>query len=308
MAQITMRPHHLMCLHCLKGGGAPPDCACAGLEQKLEQIEADRNTLITLETAFDCMGGPDTFPGKYDPATRRKDLQVLRALNLVPGATRSAYWLIGLWLPKLLPTLEGICRLGGTSGPGWEECPVAGSDAYEKGMEAGIIASRSMKEMQQAKAESCAEIETTDRLRIRAHHLLCIMCFYGRELEEPLAEDNLWEALVKIRENPDVEIELIEGACMICPPCTIYDPQRGICDGLCSLRDRLKDLNTFWKLGLQPGDVLTAREVYDLIFERIGDIREICGNPGNLIPEWADCGGCTDERYEKALARGKFYE
>jgi hypothetical protein len=305
---VKVRPHHLMCLHCLKGGGDPPDRETANLDGLLAELEADRNTLLTLETAFDCMGGPTTFPTKHDPATRRKDLQVLRALNLVPDETRCAFWMLGTWMPDKLPTLEGICELGGESGPAWKECPVAYTGAYEKGLAAGIVKQRTKEEMEAAKKASCEEMYAAERLRIRAHHLLCMMGYYGSGREEPLAADNLYEAIVIMRENPEIEVELIEGACMICPPCSGYDPGREICDAGCALRDRLKDLNTFQVLGLQPGDVRTARELYDLIWERIPDIRAICENPGNLIPEWANCGGVTSDKYQKARDRGKFTE
>lgn len=305
---IKVRPHHLMCLHCLKGGGDPPDREAADLDGLLAEIEADRNTLLTLETAFDCMGGPTTFPTEHDPATRRKDLQVLRALNLVPDETRCAFWMLGTWMPEKIPTLEGICELGGESGPAWKECPLAYTGAYEQGLEAGIVKQHPKEEMEAAKEASCEEMFSGDRLRIRAHHLLCIMGYYGSGREEPLAVDNLYEAIVIMRENPDIEVELIEGACMICPPCTGYDPGREICDAGCGLRDRLKDLNTFQLLGLQPGDVRTARELYDLIWERIPDICAICENPGNLIPEWANCGGVTGTKFQDARDRGKFTE
>ncbi len=305
---VGVRPHHLMCLYCLKGGGDPPDREKADLDGLLAEIEEDRNTLLTLQTAFDCMGGPTTFPTKHDPATRRKDLQVLRALNLVPDETRCAFWMLGTRLPQSIPTLEGICELGGESGPAWKQCPLAYTGAYEKGLEAGIIPDRPKDEMPRAKEESVEEMERLGRLRIRAHHLLCMMCFWGRHHDEPLEVDNLYEAVEAIRENPDIEIELIEGACMICPPCTGYDPGREICDAMCALRDRLKDLNTFHLLGLKPGDVISGHDVYELIWERIPDIKMVCENPGNLIPEWANCGGVSDGRYESARERGKFWE
>jgi hypothetical protein len=301
---LTMRPHHLMCLFCLRGGGDPPDREAADLDAKLEAIQKDRNLLIRLKTAFDCIGGPTTFPEQYDPATRRKDLQVLRALNLVPDSIRNARELLMRWLPKDVPHLEGICRLERQSGPAWQECPVARSDAYQKGLEEGIIVLREAEEKARAKEESCAEIASTGRLQVRPHHLLCILCAYGGGMREPLVEDNLWEVLVRSRENPDVEIELIEGACMVCPPCTGYDPERGICDAGCGLRDRLKDLNTFYMLGLQHGDVLPARQLWALLFDKIESLADICDNPDGVVPEWATCGGTHSGKYERLRAEG----
>jgi len=109
-----------------------------------------------------------------------------------------------------------------------------------------------------------------------------------------------------MRDNPEIEVELIEGACMVCPPCHGWDPQRNICDAACGLRDRLKDLNTFQKLGLAPGDVRTARELHNLIWERITDIGAICGHMNTTPTEWHDCGGVRDGRHAKARERGPF--
>lgn len=301
---ITIRPHHMLCLFCLKGGAQPPDCVCAQLDEKLEIIENDRNVMITMETAFDPMGGPCTFPQKHDAATRRKDLQVLRDLNLVPGDTRPARELFKRRVPEKIPSLEGICCLGGETGPAWRECPVAYSGAYEKGIAAGIITMRDPGNKEQAKVDSCDVIAKADRLRVRPHHLLCILCAYGGSMRGPLVEDNLWEILVRTRENPDIEVELIEGACMICPPCQGYDPDREICDAGCGLRDRLKDLNTFQKLGLQHGDVLPAKELWALLFEKLESLADICDNPGGCIPEWTTCGGTTSGKYERLREEG----
>lgn len=303
---VSLRPHHLLCLFCLKGGGDPPDRQEWRMDEILDLIRGDRNLLITLETAFNCMGGPTNQPTLYDPATRRKDLQVLQRLNLAPGDTRPAHWLLRDYIPRYVPDLGGICDLGGETGPAWKECPVCRTGAYERGLQAKIVPLHDPETMACRKAESCAVIESAERLRIRPHHLLCITCFWGTGTDAPIAADNLWEPLVRMRENPDMEVELVEGACMVCPPCHGWDPERDICDTLCGLRDRLKDLNTLQALGLAPGDVRTARELYDLIWERVTDIRAICGNMNPDVLEWNDCAGTRDGRLAKARERGRF--
>lgn len=303
---LTVRPHHLMCLFCRRGGGTPPDLEAWGLDEVLARIAANRNVLLTLQTAFNCMGGPGNEPTLYDPATRRKDLQVLQQLNLAPGDTRPAHWLLRDYVPKYLPTLWNICDLGGATGPAWSECPECRTGAYQKGLQATIVPLRPAAEMDECKRWSCEQVETTERLRIRPHHLLCIFDFWGTHTDAPISGDNLWEPLIRMRDNPDIEVELVEGACMVCPPCHGWDPEHNTCDTLCGLRDRLKDLNTFQKLGLAPGDVRTARELYDLIWERITDIRQICGNMNRDVLEWNDCAGVRDGRLGKARNRGRF--
>ena len=43
---MTMRPHHLLCLFCRQGGGRPPDCEAAQLDQMLARIAADRKRSV----------------------------------------------------------------------------------------------------------------------------------------------------------------------------------------------------------------------------------------------------------------------
>ncbi len=305
-ACVGLRPHHLLCLFCLQGGGDPPDRAEWRLDGILDLIRRDRNLLITLETAYNCLGGPANQPSLHDPATRRKDLQVLQRLNLAPGDTRPAHWLLRDYVPKYLPDLRGICDLGGETGPAWHECPECRTGAYERGLRAGIVPLHDPEVMACRKRESVAALEAADRLRIRPHHLLCITCFWGTGTDAPIAADNLWEPLVRMRDNPDLEVELVEGACMVCPPCHGWDPERNLCDTVCGLRDRLKDLNTLQALGLAPGDIRTARELYDLIWERISDIKAICGGMNAEVLEWRDCAGVTDGRLSRARERGRF--
>lgn len=303
---LCLRPHHLLCLFCLQGGGNPPDREAWKLDEVRARVQANRNLLLTLETAYNCMGGPTNEPTLYDPATRRKDLQVLQQLNLAPGDTRPAHWLLRNFVPEYLPTLNGLCDLGGATGPAWQECSECRTGAYARGLEAGLIPLHSAEQMACRKAASCAEIAAAGRLRIRPHHLLCIMCFWGTDPTGPIAADNLWEPLVRMRDNPEIEVELIEGACMVCPPCHGWDPERNLCDAACGLRDRLKDLNALQALGLAPGDVRPARVLYELIWERITDIRAICGNMNPKALEWHDCGGVQDGRQARARERGRF--
>ena len=59
-----------------------------------------------------------------------------------------------------------------------------------------------------------------------------------------------------------------------------------------ALRDQKKDLDTLQKLGLSYGDTLPAKELYQLLYERIVSTREICGygDGEQRAPEWSICG------------------
>ncbi len=203
-----------------------------------------------------------------------------------------------------IPDLNGICRYADNVYGKWEECELADGACYAAGP---LPWAQLPDRMGAQKTASCAALAQSDHVVIRAHHLLCIVCHLGRYPQgQPLAEDNLCEALMKFRENPDIPVTLVEGpqACCICPPCHAFVPDRGICVALCHLRDRKKDLDTFVALGLNPGDTLSARELYRRILEKIPRVGVICGFAQDNSPEWTSCGGAFDGQYEQGLARG----
>jgi hypothetical protein len=134
-------------------------------------------------------------------------------------------------------------------------------------------------------------------------------CFYGAHLDKlaPIKEDNLFEAIDAIHKNPDIPVTLIPGCCMICPPCSHYDPETNLCLGgrSMALRDQKKDLDVLQKLGLKYGDTLPARQLYELLYERIPSTRDICGwGDGEVrAREWSICGDPQGkETYRKARA------
>ena len=166
----------------------------------------------------------------------------------------------------------------------WRGCAQAGSGNYEKGRALGInaiIPPRDPQEKAQSKQASAAAIYQAPTLRIRPHHLLCMSCFHGGKDKKlaPIAEDNLFEAIDVIQKQPDIPVTLIAGVCMICPPCGKYDPANKLCVGghSMALRDQKKDLDVLQKLGLKYGDTLPARQLFQLLYERILSTREICG-------------------------------
>ena len=149
-----------------------------------------------------------------------------------------------------------------------------------------------------------------DRLKIRPHHLMCMTCFYGRQAFEPIPEDNLYEAIDIIQKNPEIPVELVCGTCMICPPCYNYDPETGHCISpyAMAVRDEFKDLSVLQVLGLTYGDVLPARELYTMLFDKIPSQTQICGYGNGEVtsPEWTVCraGPEPGPEYAKARAEG----
>ena len=298
--RMELEPRWLLCMNCLRGGGQAGCAEADRLAQLYRRIEENPEIHITLVGAFDETGART---GRFDaqtPAQRRKDLDVLQRLGLCFGDTRCARDLFRR-TSLHIQTLEGICRYPENPYGKWPECGLSGGEFYIKGNQP-LPDAQSPRDMAAQKACSCRALAGADKIVIRPHHLLCIVCFAGRDgNDQPLPEDNLYEAWVKIRENPGLPVTLVEGpgACCICPPCHSYIPARGLCVAACHLRDRKKDLDTFVALGLNPGDTRSARELYARILERISDVRAICGYETNTSDEWTSCGG-TDS-YAKGL-------
>ena len=121
-------------------------------------------------------------------------------------------------------------------------------------------------------------------------------CFHGgRTKLGPIAEDNLFEAIDVMQKSPRIPVRLVQGCCMICPPCSAYEPATNNCvapSGM-SLRDQKKDLDLLRLLNLKYGDVLPADELYRRVFAAVRSTREICGHGDGVMRgfEWTICGG-----------------
>lgn len=297
-----MRPYQLMCLVCRIGSGCETDLRDPALTAVLKEMRENPIVPITLRCNVDSTyryqnpgRGADTPGGEL--FNDKRDLDILQRLGLVPGATRPALDLLERLL-EAIPATKGICGYPESASGVWKGCPEARHGHYEKGRTKGvaaIISPRKPKEMAIAKKKSAAAMYRSDRLRIRPHHLMCMACFHaGRKEMTPIAEDNLFEAVDIIQKNPDIPVELVAGCCMICPPCPHYHPASNLCIGgkSMSLRDQKKDLDVLQKTGLRYGDILPARQIYRLLFDRIHSTTEVCGYGDGIerTPEWRVCG------------------
>ncbi|MCL2517076.1 MAG: hypothetical protein FWF15_00805 [Oscillospiraceae bacterium] len=301
--RMEIEPRWLLCMNCVRGGG---NCECIKnyrIAELYKKIDDNPELHLTLVGSFDEIGARTERFYTQTPAERRKDLDVLQRLGLAYGDTRSARDLF-YRSTQNIKSLEGICRYPDNPYGKWPECELADGEFYIKGNKQ-LRYAQNPEQMEAMKVPSCQALAETDRIVIRIHHLLCITCFAGRGNNTvPLKEDNLMEAWMKFRENPDIPVTLVEGPgeCCICPPCHSYIPERGICVAGCHLRDRKKDLDTFVALGLSPGDTLTARELYKRIGERIPHAKIICGYDTDNSYEWTSCGGTKNDAFEQGLA------
>ncbi len=316
-AALTLRAHQLLATVCRRGGADCPLLSAERAENILERVGSDPT--VTMRLTSDAGEIPHfrrIEDGKWDAGeplrvfNRKRDLDVLQRLGLVPGSIRRSRYLYELLLERI-ETPDGICACTTT---GWEGCPLARSGAYESIREQGwrtIVYCRSDDERKAYRRRSVTEIAEGENLFIRPHHLMCLSCWYGSTGgTEPRPNDTIYEILQRIRRDPDVLITLVEGCCMACDCCDGFHPETTRCvhaGGL--IRDYKKDLDVFQKLGLMPGARMKARRLFDLLFERIASTREICGYGDGIVRsnEWGVCGGPKgNSGYEKARETGVF--
>ncbi len=298
--RLEIEPRHLLCYNCKRGGGVTP------YEEKVNQLQerlAQNPELhLTLKGAFDEVGARTDLFSRQTPAERRKDLDVLQRLGLCFEDTRSARDLV-FRITQQIPSLEDICSYLPSQYGSWPECPLARQDFYSKGNQP-LPWAQLPETMARYKEASCRELAVAETVVIRSHHLLCIICYAGSEHNDvPLPEDNLMEAWVKFRENPNTPVTIVEGPqlCCICPPCHGYVQDRGLCVAACHLRDRKKDLDFCVVTGTTPGETYTARELYRRIGKTLADNSKVCGYPVDTSPEWTSCASTGSERYKRGF-------
>jgi hypothetical protein len=298
---LDVRPYQLLCLICRLGSKGEPCYFEERLDEILAAIRGDPSAPLTLRCNVDSAYAYQNPGRRHDTPegdlfNDKRDLDILHLLGLVPGDTRPAWDLV----PRVfdyIATVRGICGYNEVTSEGWRGCHLAHSGNYERGHSLGvsaIIPGRSESEKAQAKADSTAAMYAADGLRIRPHHLMCMTCFHGgRETLEPIAEDNLFEAIDIIQKHPDIPVTLISGPCEICPPCTWYDPRANLCCGriAMALRDEKKDLDVLQLLGLQYGDVLPARELLRRLYDAVHSTRQVCAYRDGIARsrEWSIC-------------------
>ena len=318
---LEVRPYQLMCIICRMGEGRTKDLGDERLNQILAAVQADPKIPIRLRLNTESVYGYQN-PGHGDDSPGgelfniKRDLDIVQQLGLIPGDTRPAVDMFERVFLNLT-TAKGICGYETVTGETWQGCPRAASGNYEKGHAKGltaVIPPRDEEEKARFKKTSADAVYEAKTLQIRPHHLMCMSCFYGGRMDNlaPIKEDNLFEAIDAIHKNPEIPVTLVPGCCMICPPCSRYEPKSGLCLGgrSMALRDQKKDLDTLQKLGLKYGDTLPAKDLYKLLYERIASTREICGygDGEERAPEWSVCGapeGQTPEgkaTYVKARA------
>lgn len=317
---INVRPYQIMCLICRIGR---EEEANYYFEEKLDNLQkaimADLNQPLLLrcnvESTFRFQNpGTELDTPEGELFNLRRDLTILQRLGLTPGSAYPATDLIRLFVNELTDCSD-VCGAPPNSIEIWQGCKFATSGNYERGLKDALTTLGGIRPKSQriaCKQETAPQMYKHKVLEIRPHHLLCMICFLdGKTLEElqPIDEDHLYEVLEICQENPHIPIKLVAGPCMICPPCHGFDPHSGTCSAAfgMGLRDQKKDLDTLRLLGLKYGDVLSAVELYNLIFDRIENFTAVCGftTAHRTGPAWSVCSGENDIDGRKAFYEGK---
>ncbi|MHB0875238.1 MAG: hypothetical protein ACYC5O_04230, partial [Anaerolineae bacterium] len=312
-----LRPYQLMEIVARVGAGASDDFGSERLSAIVREMRQTPYTPIRLRAnvssiyAFQNPGHDEDTPGGVALNVKR-DLDILQKLGMTPGTTMPAIDLFDL-LFSAIPTAAGITGYDGGE-DAWAPCEGCSADDYAAGVAeglGGVFYLRDAEEMVRVKQDSAAAIYEADHLYIRPHHVMCMTCFYGSHLDnlEPIEEDNLYEVIIAMQRNPEIPVTLIEGPCMVCPPCAFYDPAVNMCYlhiGI-GLRDEKKDLDVLKLLGLHYGDTLPAREYLRLLYEHVPSTRLVCGQGDGVerAPSWRICDKPEgSERYAKGRRAG----
>jgi hypothetical protein len=296
---ITIRPCQLVSTVCVLGGAGCPLIEPEKVKEITDKLKVDPTTAIRLESNVDEiprftklkpeeLSSPDT----NEVINKKRDLDVLQRLGLVPGDTRRARYLYEL----LFARIETPVNLCSYDTPGWKGCELAHSGAYEKIHKKGwqaVVYQRSAGEMAEYRKRNVDDIKSMGKLYVRPHHFMCFSCWYdGGKGQTPRPNDTLFEIWQRIKSNPDIPVTLVEGTCMACDCCDGFYPPSGRCahsGGL--VRDYKKDLDVFQKMGLMPGATMKARDVFALLFEKVPSTRDICGFGDGIVrsEEWRIC-------------------
>ncbi len=313
--QIEIEARQLPGTVCRLGGAECPLIDEKTARAVLDAVKSDPTVAIRLTSDADNILHHSRLTSEdyaetdvQDALNRKRDLDVLQRLGLLPGDTRRARYLYDLLFQRI-ETLNGICAY---DTPGWEGCELARSGAYESVRERGfgaVVYLRPQEEKDEYRRRSAKVAAEGDCISVRAHHFMCMACWYnGGEHGGARPEDTIYEIWERIRREPDVSVRIVEGCCDACDCCDGFHPATSRCvhaGGL--IRDFKKDLDVLQKLGLRPGAVLPAREFIELMFARIASTVEVCGYGDGVVRsnEWAICSGPEGNKgYERSRETG----
>ena len=279
---LHVRPYELMYIVSKLGSGETDDLNDDRLNEIYRKVRENPETPVTLRcNASEVYRYQDPGTREDTPEgalyNRKRDIDILQRMGLVPGATGPARDLFARLFSNI-PTARGILRYDSVTSSEWEGCSEAVCVGYDRAVEAGmtILFPDRDEEVQREEEEVRAKIlENPDRLRLLPGHCLRLAFILRRgDTNRAKFED----IIAAIERRPDIPIEIAEGSDMQCLGCYAYAPESGACLGdatRAELRAYKHDLDVLQKCGLKFGDVLPADKLFDLIVARIESVGHI---------------------------------
>jgi hypothetical protein len=128
-------------------------------------------------------------------------------------------------------------------------------------------------------------------MNVRGHHLVCVYCFHGSgqsTARDFFGVDNaIPQLLAALQRDPDLRLTVTDDVDDVCRLCPIRQPDGcGRSPDAAAQSEKLRawDRVILQRLGLSPGDTITARDLEDRLRRHIADIGAICTNCTSASP------------------------
>lgn len=131
--------------------------------------------------------------------------------------------------------------------------------------------------------------ELATPLKIRSHHLLCVLGFSGLGYSQKFIA-TMEEVAKRMRFNPTFPITVVAECDIICASCPHNKENKCLKETESELKVKTRDLELLLRLGLEAGTQILADEALMRIKERLSfeDMAEICRDC-----EWLELGYCV---------------
>ena len=132
--------------------------------------------------------------------------------------------------------------------------------------------------------------ELAHPLKIRSHHLLCILGFRGLGYSREFVS-NMRKVVGKLRSDPSFPIILVVGCDAICVSCPHNKEGKCLRKANSEVDVPIQDSELLRRLGLEAGSQMPAAEAWEEVKEKLApeDLTEICGDC-----EWLGLGYCAE--------------
>ena len=150
-------------------------------------------------------------------------------------------------------------------------------------------------------------------VHVRPYELMCAVCSLGRDSGGPAARGNKSDTtggaqakataalLQAVGSEPGTPLRLVANVDSVY---AYQNPGRGADTPEGELFNEKRDLDILQRLGLAPGDVRPARELFRRLLEAIPSSRDICGYGAATSQAWRGCARADSGEYERGCALG----